>query len=456
MTQENQEAAAAAIVAGKQAASNLTELHRRLSPCFARAEPWTQAGKYLTALMSDLPRKNGWTIAEHIGDVRPDRTQRLLNHAAWDEQAAQGIIRAFAVEQLAEQSLRVGALDESGQEKHGEHTAGAQRQYMGCAGRVANGVNTVYCSYATPGGHALVGARIYLPAGQLDDAERRVELGIGEDVEFKTKPQLAIELLADMAADATLPPWIAGDEVYGRSSQLRGFCEKHDTGYVLRVGCAFHVELAPAMKLRADEAVERYTTESASWQTYSVTGSKGERRYRWSWLATASDRHFLLVRQHLESGELAYHYCYIPPQRPITLPMLVHVACLRWPVEEDFEFGKDYFGLDQSQVRLHTALLRHIVLTMAALAVCAVTAAEAKTRAPAPILPTRPDDTPPEDPGLVALTVAEIKRLFTLLTQQAHDRAHHLRWHLWRRHHQARARWFHHRARLRREAPTQP
>jgi SRSO17 transposase len=77
---------------------------------------------------------------------------------------------------------------------------------------------------------------------------------------------------------------------------------------------------------------------------------------------------------------------------------LVRVACLRWPVEEDFEFGKDHFGLDHSQTRLHTALLRHIVLTMAALAVCAVTAAQARTRAPAPTLPTTPDDQPPENP----------------------------------------------------------
>jgi SRSO17 transposase len=87
----------------------------------------------------------------------------------------------------------VAALDESGQEKTGEHTVGVQRQYMGCAGRIANGVNTVYCSYATPGGHALVGARIYVPADQLADPVRRVASGIGADVGFRTKPQLAID-----------------------------------------------------------------------------------------------------------------------------------------------------------------------------------------------------------------------------------------------------------------------
>ena len=162
--------------------ANLTRLHERLRPCFARGNPFTQARKYLTGLISDLPHKNGWTIAEHAGDATPDRTQRLLNHAVWDHDQAQGVIRRFVVDQLGDQPLRVAALDESGQEKQGEHTAGAKRQYMGCAGRVANGVNTVYCSYATPDGHALVGARVYVPADQLTDPDRRAAMGIGEQV----------------------------------------------------------------------------------------------------------------------------------------------------------------------------------------------------------------------------------------------------------------------------------
>lgn len=77
-------------------------------------------------------------------------------------------------------------MDEAGQEKQGNATAGGKRQYMGCAGRVANGVNTVYCSYATSGGHALVGARIYVPEEQLADTERRAALGIPAEVEFTT------------------------------------------------------------------------------------------------------------------------------------------------------------------------------------------------------------------------------------------------------------------------------
>ncbi|MFL6140587.1 MAG: IS701 family transposase [Labedaea sp.] len=460
MTQDDLEAAAAVIVEGALAGENLAELHGRLGVCFGRVEPFAQFRKYVTGLMSDLPRKNAWTIAEHAGDATPFRMQRLLNRAVWDTDAAMAVVRQFAVERLtpAADGLAVAALDETGQQKQGVCTAGVKRQYMGCAGRVANGVNTVHCSYATTGGHALIGARIYVPVEQLDDQARRAAMGVPADVVFKTKPQLAIDITTDAITEGVMPPWCAGDEVYGRSSELRKHLESHQVGYVLRVGAAFRLTVPSGQALRADTLVARELTGTKQgrkrWQTLAVAGSKGDRVYAWAWVATASPNHSLLIRKHLTSGELAYHYCHVPPGRPVTLPTLVQVACLRWPVEEGFEFSKDHFGLDHSQARTYTALLRHTVLAMAALAVCAVTAAQAKTRTPAPILPTAPDEQPPEDIGLIALTVAEIKRLFNLATRHLQPETHHLRWIWWRRHHQARAKWFHHRTRLRRQPAT--
>ena len=94
----------------------------------------------------------------------------------------------------------------------------------------------------------------------------------------------------------------------------------------------------------------------------------------------ASAAHSLLVRRHLKTGELAFHYCFVPEGQPATKTRLIRAAGLRWPVEEGFEFGKDYFGLDQCQARLYTAILRHLVLVMAALAICAVTAAQLRNR----------------------------------------------------------------------------
>ena len=102
------------------------ELLGLLRPCFARVEPWLQAGKYAAALMSQIPRRNGWTIAEHAGDRSPDKTQRLLNRAVWDSFAAMAVVRRFAVAGLDEaarragrRGLAVGAVDETGQVKQG-------------------------------------------------------------------------------------------------------------------------------------------------------------------------------------------------------------------------------------------------------------------------------------------------------------------------------------------------
>ncbi|MGH3942101.1 MAG: hypothetical protein ACRDTG_26460 [Pseudonocardiaceae bacterium] len=134
------------------------------------------------------------------------------------------------------------------------------------------------------------------------------------DVVFKTKPQLAIEITADAIAEGTMPPWSAGDEVYGRSAQLQQHLEDHQIGYVLRVGSAFHLRLPhAATTIRADALLARQLRSATRWQILAVTGSKGDRSYAWAWVATASPQHSLLIRKHRATGELAYHYCYIPP-----------------------------------------------------------------------------------------------------------------------------------------------
>jgi hypothetical protein len=119
------EAAAAARIGARLGARKRRELLVALEPCFARTGPWLQAGKYVGALVSGLPKRNGWTIAEHAGDRAPDRTQRLLNRAVWDTFAAMGVVRRFAVAGLDEAARRggrkgglvIGALDETGQER---------------------------------------------------------------------------------------------------------------------------------------------------------------------------------------------------------------------------------------------------------------------------------------------------------------------------------------------------
>ena len=93
--------------------------------------------------------------------------------------------------------LVIGAIDETGQEKAGEATAGVKRQYMGCAGRVANGINTVHLSYVRERtGHALVGARQWIPREHIEDPVKSLVMGLPLDLEFRTKGQLAIDICA--------------------------------------------------------------------------------------------------------------------------------------------------------------------------------------------------------------------------------------------------------------------
>src|SRR6266702_7457929 len=282
------------------------DLPGRLRPCFARVEPFLQARKYVRAVMSELPKRNGWTIAEHVRDRTPDRTQRLLSRASWDERAAMAQVRRFAMAGLTEAArkggrrrghLVIGAVDETGQEKAGEATAGVKRQYMGCAGRVANGINTVHLSYVREKtGHALIGARQWIPAGDIADPVKSLVTGLPLDLRFRSKGQLAIDVLDGAYADGLSFDFVCGDEVYGSCTELREFLEDRGQAYVLRVASSFTFTLAPGTRMTCADAVKKLLKGKKAWEVRSAgQGSKGERWYAWAWLGTASPRHSLLA-----------------------------------------------------------------------------------------------------------------------------------------------------------------
>jgi SRSO17 transposase len=412
------------------------------------------------AVMSEMPARNGWAIAELVRDRTPDKTQRLLNRASWDDTEAMAEIRRFAVSGLEEAArkagrrrgkLVIGALDETGQQKKGESTAGVKRQHMGCAGRVENGINTVHLSSVREGvGHALIGFRQWIPDEHIGDPVKSLRMGLPPDLRFRTKGQLAIDICTTVAAHGIRPDFYCRDEVYGNCTELREHFEADEQAYVLRVQKNFRITLPSGTVLSCAQSVTTLLKHKRQWEIRSAgTGSKGDRWYAWAWIATASPRHYLLIRKHLHTGELAFHYCFVPEEQLLTKARLIRAAGLRWPVEEGFEFGKDCFGLDQSQVRLYTAIARHTVLVCAALAICAVTAALLRDRtdsqAPEPL---HPDQPPPADPGRIPLTIPEIKRLIAGATTTPRPPGHTTHWLNWRRTHQARSRWFHKRARL--------
>ncbi len=413
---------------------DLDGLLGRVAGRFGRVEPRWRARAFVLGLLADLPRKNCWTLAEHAGDATPDGMQHLLGRAVWDEDGVRDDVRDYVVEHLGDPGA-VLVVDETGDLKKGTATVGVQRQYTGTAGRVENAQVAVLLVYASDAGHAVIDRELYLPRGWIADPDRCRAAGIPDQVGFATKPALAQAMLT-RALDAGVPAsWVAGDEVYGADPKLRARLEARGIGYVLAVACD-HPVLAGGKAWRADALRKR--VPARAWQCVSAgPGAKGHRYYDWAFLrldpepGDQAGQRWLLLRRSRTTGELAFYRCWMP--RPVPLAMLVRVAGRRWSIEERIQTSKGLVGLDQHQVRRWRSWYRWVTLAMLAHAFLVIAALTSNTHHP-----------PPSE--LIGLTCNELQHLVAaLLAVPVADPTHRVRWSLWRRQQQARARTCHYR-----------
>jgi SRSO17 transposase len=405
-------------------------LMARIAGRFRRVEPRRRVGRLVLGLLSDLPRKNCWTIAEWTGESTPEGMQHLLGRAKWDADQVRDDVRAYVVEHLQDDQA-VLVVDETGDVKEGTDTVGVQRQYTGTAGRIENAQVAAYLVYAGQRGHAAVDRELYVPRSWTSDPDRCRAAGLGEKTGFATKPELAARMVTRFLDAGHRAAWVAGDEVYGGNPTLRTALEERGTGYVLAVACSHEVTTGAA-KSRADTLAKK--VPKRAWQKLSAgAGAKGHRFYDWAVIDLADPRpgsRQLLIRRNRSTGELAYYRCYSP--EPVPLTELVRVAGSRWRVEEFFQSGKGLAALDEHQVRRYASWSRWVTLAMLAHAFLAVVRADGYTH-PAP-------------DALIPLTCNEIQRLFiTLVVHPVHDAAHRLGWSDWRRRHQARSQASHYR-----------
>jgi len=176
-------------------------------------------------------------------------------------------------------------------------------------------------------GHALIGARQWIPAEHLSDPVKSAGMGLPGDLVFRTKGQLAIDVLTEAFADGIRLDFVCGDEVYGSCTQLRAFLEARGQAYVLRVPSNFHLTVARGIKLTCKQAAARLLAGDRHWEIRSAgKGAKGARWYAWSWTAAVSPRHYLLIRRHLTTGELAYCYCHVPLGQVLSLSRLIRAV----------------------------------------------------------------------------------------------------------------------------------
>jgi len=356
--------------------SDLDGLFARMSALFYRTESRKHAEQYVRGLLAPLQRKNGWTMAEYVGEFEPKALQRFLNLSPWNVDELLALNRDYAMESLASPAAILVA-DPTGFAKKGTKSVGVQRQYSGTLGRVDNCQIATFLGYVTPGrDRVLLDRRLYLPEESwMGNPDRCAEAGVPDDISFKTRPQQVIDMI-DSAIEAKVPfAWFTADEEFGQNPGLCDHLHAAGISYVMAVpkNTTFLDTAGKEIKLQHLAARLDHTT----WQRRACgIGTKGFRVYDWALIQSTDPDHQYMIRKSVETGELAYYHCYNP--RRAGFCELVNVAGARSPIEECFGSSKNEVGLDQYQVRKYDAWHRHVTLAMLAHTFLAITAHKAK------------------------------------------------------------------------------
>lgn len=356
--------------------TTLTDLfpafHARFAPYFYRQETRARSASYLRALIRPVERKNGWQLAEAMGEHDPDGAQRLLYQARWDADAVRDELQRFVMETLGDAGSAILVMDETGFLKKGTHSVGVARQYSGTAGKIENCQIAVMLSYASRHGAAFLDRRLYLPQGWVADAERCQAAGVPEAITFQTKPQLARAMLEHAFGNGVTAGWVTGDCVYGSDGVLRRWLAGRRQPFVLEVRSSERVWVIDGDR-RWQGTVAAVTADlpEAAWQRVSAgDGAKGPRWYDWAWVRVAGLvvpdwGHWLLARRSLrDPTDLAWYLVDGPPET--TRDEALWVAGRRWTIESCLEEAKGETGLDQYEVRSWQSWQRHTLLSLLA------------------------------------------------------------------------------------------
>jgi len=343
------------LTAIERCADAWTDLHARIADRFARSEARERAGRYLAGLLERVERKNGWQLAEALGEAGPHGVQRLLNAARWDADGVRDDLRAYVVDHLGDEATGVLIVDETGFLKKGTKSCGIGCQYTGTAGATVNCQVGVFLAYASAAGAAFIDRALYLPREWTEDRARRAEAGVPEETQFATKIELARRML-ERAFDAAVPArWVVADAFYGRSHGLRAWLEARDRAYALMIPKTTAVRYR-GRRERAEQLGERLSAEASCepWVCLELSEECAAGRRRW----------LLVRRDAADPEEPAYFLAYGP--EGTREEELARVCTARWQIEEGFAQAKGEVGLDHYEVRKWEAWHRHVTLCLLA------------------------------------------------------------------------------------------
>jgi SRSO17 transposase len=372
----------------------------RFAPLFGRRENRAHAGRFVQGLLHGGERRNAENIAQAMSGGPVRSLQAFLTTGDWQDGAVLDEVRRSVLEALADEDA-VWNSDETGFPKKGTKSVGVKRQYSGTLGRTDNCQVAVFASYCSAKGHTFMDRRLFLPEEWAEDGDRREEAGVPPGVIFRTKPQLALEMVAAAAAEGVPFRWVGGDGVYGDSPAFVQGVRLLSKWYVLDSSADARVwtvepRVIPAEQRprpargrpptqplvvgearRVDEVVA--ALPAGAWRRLTVAeGSQGPRVYEyaevWAWFSEEGlpgPRERLLVRRSLgQEPELKYHRSNAPAE--VTLLKLAQVRATRWTIEEDIKSGKGQCGLDEYETRGWRGWHHHTALSILALAFLAL------------------------------------------------------------------------------------
>jgi SRSO17 transposase len=351
----------------------LEAYHRLYEAAFTRVEQAHLCRAYLMGLMSKTPRKNVEAMALHLSGPELVRNlQRFMIEQKWDEAIMRRIYWRESAATLAEAG-GVLSLDASEIGKKGRESVGVAPQYCGNLGKLANCQSGVYICYASAQGHTLLLGRLYLPEGWFEKAytERRQKCRVPVDLTFKTKPQIAGEMLQEVWATGLFPcQWMAVDASFGNNETFLQSLPP-SLSYLADISCTRKVWLPTvggSSELESCPVSELLEKPGLlAWEHYKVTeGEKGPvvadfarlRVYLSSERIPANERWLLVCNR----ADQTLKYSLSNASQDTPIEEMVRVSRYRWPIERSFQEGKGELGLDHYEHRSWPAWHRHMLL----------------------------------------------------------------------------------------------
>jgi SRSO17 transposase len=341
---------------------------------FRRPEGRQALERYTTGLLTELPNKNGDTMAQAVPGTSAQRLQEFLTNMQWDEE---DLNRQRVAKMMTEATRGDGVLvfDDTGFPKQGRTSVGVARQYSGTLGKVGNCQVAVTCCYSDPQVSWPVGVRLYLPKIWADDPERRQQARVPPAVTFQTKPELALALLDQARAWGVPHRCVVADADYGDNPNFLAGLEARQEAYVVAVRTDFQVSVGQAVTSpvwRADALLQ--TAPRWQWRTVRWRrGAKGWLRKKFiavrGWRVTSDGHHHegWLVGERAAQGQPEERkYCWSNLPVETTLAELAGLAHRRHAIEQFHEEAKGELGWDQYQGRLWPGFHRHAVTVMLA------------------------------------------------------------------------------------------